>query len=157
MHRVTHRQGIRRLRARQALLPIMVLLIGTVGCGNDSTKASDTSAASSSAVVASDSSAGSSSASAESSKASSGSASTATNDTASTTTGKVSANDATVAELTEAFTAAGVTNASRWAQEVDEYRPYESSDTEFGALYDELSKYGIDDETFNKIVSVLEL
>ena len=149
------RPRIRRLRARHAYLPALALLIGTVGCADDSTTSSDTSAdtsaETSTTVATADSSAASSSQSV-------GSASSTTADDASSSTAqKVSANDATIEELTDAFTEAGVANASRWAREVDEYRPYETSDTEFGALYEELSKYGIDDETFNKIVSVLEL
>ena len=145
------RPRIRRLRARHAYLPALALLIGTVGCAEDSTTSADTSAETSTTVATSDSSAASSNQSV-------GSASSTTADDASSSTAqKVSANDATIEELTDAFTEAGVANASRWAREVDEYRPYETSDTEFGALYEELSKYGIDDETFNKIVSVLEL
>ena len=145
------RPRIRRLRARHAYLPALALLIGTVGYAADSTTSADTSAETSTTVATADSSAASSSQSV-------GSASSTTADDASSSTAqKVSANDATIEELTDAFTEAGVANASRWAREVDEYRPYETSDTEFGALYEELSKYGIDDETFNKIVSVLEL
>ena len=52
--------------------------------------------------------------------------------------------------------AAGVENAEQWAHEVEEYRPYDA-DEGWGRLRDELAKYNIDDETFDKIVSVLEV
>jgi hypothetical protein len=68
---------------------------------------------------------------------------------------KVNANTATVTELTAAFESAGVPNASKWAREVEEYRPYE--DDGWVHLREELDKYNIDDATFEKITSVLEL
>ena len=37
---------------------------------------------------------------------------------------KVNANSASIAELQQAFEGAGISNAARWAREVDEYRPY---------------------------------
>jgi ABC-type glycerol-3-phosphate transport system substrate-binding protein len=67
----------------------------------------------------------------------------------------VNANTATVAEMTEAFTAAGVPNAAQWAREVEEYRPY--TDDGWAHLYDELSKYDIDDDTFERITGALTL
>lgn len=70
-------------------------------------------------------------------------------------TEKVNANTASEDEMVAAFEAAGVENAEQWAHEVEEYRPYE--DDGWAKLRDELSKYNIDDETFNKITSVLEL
>lgn len=70
-------------------------------------------------------------------------------------TGTVDANTASVEEMTTAFEAAGVDNAGRWAREIEEYRPYEASDN-WAKLRDELSKYNIDDETFDRIISVLE-
>ncbi len=48
-------------------------------------------------------------------------------------TGELSANDATEAELVSAFEAAGITNASQWAHEVEEYRPYPADDPDFAA------------------------
>lgn len=74
-------------------------------------------------------------------------------DTSSATT-TLDANTATVEEMTAAFEAAGVDNAQRWAREVEEYRPYEASDN-WAKLRDELSKYNIDDDTFDRIVSTL--
>lgn len=71
------------------------------------------------------------------------------------TVDKVNANTASVAGLTAAFEAAGVPNASKWAREVEEYRPY--TDDGWAHLREELDKYNIDDETFEKITNVLEL
>ena len=49
----------------------------------------------------------------------------------------------------------GKSNAERWAHEVEEYRPY--SDDGWAHLRQELSKYNIDDATFEQIVATLEL
>ena len=57
--------------------------------------------------------------------------------------------------MAAAFEAAGVDNAERWAREVEEYRPYDASDN-WAKLRDELAKYNIDDDTFERIISVLE-
>ena len=46
-------------------------------------------------------------------------------------------------------------NAANWAAEVVEYRPYEPSDVQFAKLRTELDKYGVSEETFALIVSVL--
>lgn len=70
-------------------------------------------------------------------------------------TATVNANSASTEELAAAFDAAGVPNASRWAREVTEYRPY--SDDGWAALRTELAKYNIDEATFAKITSVLSL
>ena len=72
-------------------------------------------------------------------------------------TEKVSANNATAAELEAALEAAGVENAEKWAEEIEEYRPYDESDVHFVHLREELSKYGPSQETLNLIVSVLKL
>lgn len=68
---------------------------------------------------------------------------------------KVDPNTASVEELTAAFEAAGVPNAERWAEEVEEYRPYTGA-ADLVRLRQELTKYNIDDATFAKIVSVLQ-
>lgn len=70
---------------------------------------------------------------------------------------KVSANNATQSELAAAFEAAGVSNASKWAREVEEYRPYATGDTGFGKLRGELAKYNPDSATVEQIVAVLSL
>lgn len=75
--------------------------------------------------------------------------------TAASGAAKVNANDATVEELAAAFDAAGVPNSQQWAREVDEYRPY--TDDGWDHLRQELSKYNIDQATFDKIVGTLEL
>jgi hypothetical protein len=69
--------------------------------------------------------------------------------------GKVKINEASSAELTEAFKAAGVTNAARWAREVEEYRPY-PSDPGYGKLRQELGKYNIAPDILELIISTLE-
>jgi competence protein ComEA len=72
-----------------------------------------------------------------------------------TTTGKVSANTATSDELVAALTAAGVPNADRWAREVMEYRPYDTSDPALQRLQDNLAKYNPDPATLAAILSAL--
>jgi hypothetical protein len=72
-------------------------------------------------------------------------------------TQKVNANTASVAELQAAFQAAGITNAARWAREVDEYRPYPTNDPSFAKLRQELAKYNPGTETVNRIVATLTL
>lgn len=69
--------------------------------------------------------------------------------------GKVNINDASTGELETAFKAAGVSNARRWAQEVDEYRPY-PTDPDFAKLRQELGKYNIDPKVLDLILSTLE-
>jgi hypothetical protein len=70
--------------------------------------------------------------------------------------GKVNANTASIAELQKAFEAAGISQALRWAQEVDEYRPY-PSDPKWGKLRQELGKYNIAPDVLEKIISLLEV
>lgn len=83
---------------------------------------------------------------------------TATSTAAGTTTAqKVNANTASVSELTAALTAAGVSNPSKWAREVEEYRPYPTDDPTFASLRKELAKYNPSDETVNQIISALTL
>jgi hypothetical protein len=69
--------------------------------------------------------------------------------------GKVKINDAGTSELEAAFKAVGVTNARRWAREVDEYRPY-PTDPEYGKLRQELGKYNIAPDILELIISTLE-
>jgi len=75
---------------------------------------------------------------------------------ASSSTAKVSANTATHDELVAALTAAGVPNAERWAREVEEYRPYDTSDPTLQHLQDQLAKYNPDAATLAGILSALE-
>jgi hypothetical protein len=67
----------------------------------------------------------------------------------------VSANSASEAELVAALESAGVPNAARWAREIMEYRPYDSSDPTLQHLQDELAKYNPDSATLHGILSVL--
>jgi hypothetical protein len=82
---------------------------------------------------------------------------TATSTTTSSVTSKVSANDASIAELTAAFETAGISNAARWAREVDEYRPYPTTDPTFAKLRQELAKYHPADGVIDAIIDTLEL
>ena len=70
-------------------------------------------------------------------------------------TARVSANSASESELTAALTAAGVPNADRWAREVMEYRPYDTSDATLQKLQDNLAKYNPDSTTLAGILSAL--
>ena len=75
---------------------------------------------------------------------------------AGTAAGRVDANTATNEELVAALTAAEVSNADRWAREVQEYRPYSGTD-DWAKLKQELAKYNIDTPTLTKILSALEV
>lgn len=67
------------------------------------------------------------------------------------------ANNATADELIAALEANGVTNAEKWADEIEEYRPYPTDDPTFAKLRDELSKYNPDPATLEAIVASLTL
>lgn len=69
---------------------------------------------------------------------------------------KVSANTATSAELTAAFTAAGIPNPASWTREVIEYRPYAADDASFTKLRNELVKYNPAPGVVDKIVATLK-
>jgi len=71
--------------------------------------------------------------------------------------GQVNANTATIAQLTEAFQAAGISNAARWAREVDEYRPYPTDDPSFAKLRSELAKYNPSPDVLQRILATLTL
>ena len=84
-------------------------------------------------------------------------ASTAPSTTASTAAvGKVNANTASASELAAAFSAAGISNADRWAREVTEYRPY-PDDPSWAQLRQELGKYNIDPAVLEQIIAILEV
>ena len=70
---------------------------------------------------------------------------------------RLSANDASIAELTAAFEAANISNARRWAREVDEYRPYDVDDTDYAKLRGELAKYNPAPGVVDAIIAELEL
>ncbi len=72
-------------------------------------------------------------------------------------TAKVSANNATIPQLTAAFQAAGIPQADRWAREVDEYRPYATTDTTFTKLRGQLAKYNPSADVVTKITATLGL
>ena len=77
--------------------------------------------------------------------------------TAPATSGTLSANNASIAELTAAFEAAGIGSARRWAREVDEYRPYSVDDTNYTKLRAELAKYNPAPGVVDAIIAQLHL
>ena len=90
------------------------------------------------------------------------STSTTTAPSAATTTAapavaKVPANSATRAQMTAAFEAAGISNAARWAVEVEEYRPYPTTDPTFAKLRQNLAKYNPGPGVVDAIISTLSL
>jgi len=80
-----------------------------------------------------------------------------TETTAAQAVAKVNANTASTDEIVAALQAAGVGNADRWAREVVEYRPYDTSDPDLTHLRDELAKYNPAAGVVDEIVSALEL
>ena len=70
---------------------------------------------------------------------------------------RLSANNASRSELAEAFEAAGISNASKWAREVEEYRPYDENDTDYSKLRGELAKYNPAPGVVDSIIELLEL
>lgn len=71
------------------------------------------------------------------------------------TVAKISANTATEPEIAAALRAAGVTSPERWAEEVVEYRPYDTDDTALNRLRQKLAKYNPGEETMTKILAAL--
>ncbi len=69
---------------------------------------------------------------------------------------KISANTATEDQITAALRGAGVSNPGHWAEEVMEYRPYDSTDTNMDRLRQKLAKYNPGADTMSKILSVLQ-
>jgi ABC-type glycerol-3-phosphate transport system substrate-binding protein len=69
---------------------------------------------------------------------------------------KVSANNASAEELRAAFEAAGIPDAERWAEEVEEYRPYPADDPNLTKLRQELEKYNPGPGVVDKIVATLQ-
>jgi hypothetical protein len=122
--------------------PVLAGLLLVAGCGSGET---DPGSAASSAASAAESAGESGASAAESAAASATSA-----------VAKVSANEASEAELVAALTAAGVDNPGRWAEEVEEYRPYPADDPNFAKLRGELEKYNPGPGVVDKIVSALE-
>ena len=70
---------------------------------------------------------------------------------------KLSANNASRSELAAAFEAEGISNASKWAREVEEYRPYDEDDTDYSKLRGELAKYNPAPGVVDSIIELLEL
>lgn len=133
-----------------ATLLSLGLLLGGVACGSDSKDTTSNDTASTTTVAADDSSTTAAATDGTTDGSTAASSTTAADDGA----GTVDANTASIDELAAAFDAAGVPNADRWAREVDEYRPYSGTD-DWAHLKQELSKYNIDQDTLDKILSVL--
>ena len=74
-----------------------------------------------------------------------------------TTIAKVNANTASRSEIAAALTAAGVSNAARWAVEVEEYRPYPTNDPTMAKLRQNLAKYNPGPGVVDGIISALSL
>lgn len=88
---------------------------------------------------------------------SAGPATTVTTSTTAVAAAKANANTASQADIQAALTAAGVPNASRWAVEVVEYRPYPTNDPNLANLRQNLAKYNPGADVVDKIVSALSL
>lgn len=127
--------------ARLLLAPVAAVSLGVAltACGSSST-----STASSSTTAAS------------STTASGATGTTAGGSSGTTATKKVSANTASKAELEAALTANGVKNASRWANEIEEYRPYPTDDPSLAQLRKELAKYNPSADQLELIMNSLE-
>jgi hypothetical protein len=133
---------------RAGTLGVLALtLAGCAGSGNDeSARTTTSSAARDEGTTAS------------TAPATSASATTAPATTSTTRpSAKVNANTASIAELTAAFTAAGISTPDRWAREVDEYRPYATNDASFAKLRGELAKYNPAPGVVDQIISTLSL
>ena len=61
------------------------------------------------------------------------------------------------AELQAGFEAAGISNPSLWAREVEEYRPYPEDDPDMAKLRRELAKYNPGPGVVDAIIALLEL
>jgi len=142
--------------------PILLIFVAAslAACSGAGTGAGATSGTSASTEP---STSAASSPSAESSPSASASASVEASSSASASTGaaaagvqKVSANTASKEELISALTAAGVPNPERWADEIEEYRPYDASDASLQKLRDNLAKYDPSPETLQGILSALQ-
>jgi ABC-type glycerol-3-phosphate transport system substrate-binding protein len=133
------------LSLRLAFAGAAVAVLAACGGADDPSSTTGSSAAGSSASA----STSDSSTSASTTESSSGGDAAAS--------GTVSANEASVEELESAFEAAGIDNAAKWAHEVEEYRPYDTDDTSFTHLREELAKYNPSDGVVDDIVSTLTL
>jgi hypothetical protein len=65
------------------------------------------------------------------------------------------ANSASESELVAALEAHGVPSASRWAHEIEEYRPYPTDDPSLAKLKQNLAKYNPGDEVLANIIASL--
>lgn len=70
---------------------------------------------------------------------------------------RVSANNASRADLQAVFENAQISNAGKWAREVEEYRPYPEDDGDYTKLRGELAKYNPTPGVVDQIIAQLEL
>ena len=70
---------------------------------------------------------------------------------------RLSANNATRAELQAGFEAAGISNPSLWAREVDGYRPYPEDDPDLTKLRTGLAEHNADPGIVDALIALLEL
>ena len=70
---------------------------------------------------------------------------------------KVSANNASRADLRAAFEHAQISNAEKWAREVEEYRSYPEDDLDYRKLRNEMAKYNPTPGVVDRIIAQLEL
>ncbi|MBK7126347.1 MAG: hypothetical protein IPH65_10615 [Dehalococcoidia bacterium] len=131
------------------------LLLGACSDKSDSDSGDPTAATSSAGSATTGASSAASAAATATKPAASATAAATAAATQATT--KVSANNATRAQLQAAFEAAGIPNASQWAREVEEYRPYATTDTNMTKLRGELAKYNPAAGVVDKIVATLSL
>ena len=117
---------------------VAALAIGA-GCSSDSKTATSSSSSSTAAAAST----------ASTSSGSSGGASSAMT--------KVDANTASKSEIAAALKANGVSNPDRWADELEEYRPYPTDDPTFAKLKQNLAKYKPSAETLAGILATLSL
>ena len=146
---------MKRLAWVLAAVPLVLVACGTSGDGADKTVATTAAATESTTGTVGTSTAGTAPAQTPAAATTAGTTPTAANSP--NTAGKVSANNASIAELTAAFDAAGIANGSRWAREVYEYRPYDVSDPTMAKLRQNLAKYNPGPGVVDAIIAVLSL
>ncbi len=141
-----------RIARSTAITSCLIGATLTLGaCGANSSTTTEAPKAAASAAAASVSAAASSAAASVSSAATAASSSAAA-----ASTEKVNANTASKGDIAAALTKVGVKNADKWANEIEEYRPYTAT-TLPTKLKGELGKYGVDQDTLAKIMSVLTI
>ena len=146
--------ALRRTGVVATLALAAAVSLGACSSGSASNAASSAASNASSAASSAASAAGTNASSAAAGASSA--ASSALGNATAAAGAQVDANTASVAEIQSALEKAGVSNASRWAKEIEEYRPYTSADIA-SKLGTELGKYGVDQATLTKILGALKV